>query len=79
MKHKSDINIAKRCYEYLIEAFGSVTNASKHTKISRNTIYSWYNGETVPGAYYLQYLTQLGADPKYLLTGNQGEMKNGRL
>lgn len=71
MKHKADIDIARRCYEYLIEVFGTVSNASKYTKIRRGTIYNWANGETSPGAYYLQYLTELGADPKYLLTGKE--------
>ena len=79
MKHKTDINIAKRCYEYLIAKYGSVSNASKHTQIRRGIIYNWANGTFTPSAYYLQYLTQLGADPKYLLTGKRGVIKNVNL
>ncbi len=71
MKHKPDIEIAQRSYDFFIEKFGSVTNGCKCMKISRNSVYQWKNGASAPSAYHLQYLTQLGADPKYLLTGKR--------
>lgn len=66
---KADIEIAKRCYDFLIKKYGKVSKVCHNTRIKRATIEVWRDGNAVPSAYFLQYLTELGADPKYLLTG----------
>lgn len=71
-QHRSDYNISKRCYEFLIEKYGSVKKIIEKTRIPRSSVYEWMNGDSVPGAYYLQYLCELGADIKFILTGKKG-------
>lgn len=69
MKHKSDISIGFRCFDFLMEKYGTVGNVLKSTPIKKSAIYNWANGDTVPSAYWLQYLAEMGADGNYLLTG----------
>ena len=69
MKHKSDISIGFRCFDFLMEKYGTVGNVLKSTPIKKSVIYRWANGDTVPSAYWLQYLAEMGADGNYLLTG----------
>ena len=72
MQHTADREIALRCAWYLIAKFGTVRDIQKKTGIGRQTFYAWKNGDSVPSAYWLQYLVQIGADGNYLLTGKRG-------
>lgn len=69
MKHKSDISIGFRCFDFLMKKYSTVGNVLKSTPIKKSAIYSWANGDAVPSAYWLQYLVEIGADGNYLLTG----------
>lgn len=71
-KHKAQIEISFRCFQWLLNRFGSVKKICEQTPISRTVLYSWKNGETTPSAYFLQYLCEIGADMKYILLNKKG-------
>lgn len=70
-KHRSEIEIARRCFDFLIEKYGSVKNVIEKTPVSRSTLYMWRNSESSPSAYYLQFLLEIGADMSWLLLGRK--------
>jgi hypothetical protein len=66
---KTDPNISKRCFWYLINKYETVINVSKRLGIARETLYRWKDGDLAPSAFWLQALALDGADLHFLLTG----------
>ena len=66
---KTDPNISKRCFWYLINKYETVINVKKRFGIARDTLYRWKDGDMAPSAFWLQALALDGADLHFLLTG----------
>ena len=71
-KHIADREIGYRSFEVLITKYGSVKKILQSTPIQRSTLYEWKSGVSVPSAYWLQYLCEIGADVRFILLGRKG-------
>ena len=49
---KTDPNISKRCFWYLIKKYETVINVLKRFGIARDTLYRWKDGDVSPSAFW---------------------------
>jgi len=73
MGREVDVQVPERLRSFLIDAFGSILNATRVTGVREASWYRYLSGHNAPSSDVFMTLAQHGCNLNWLLTG-EGEM-----